>query len=587
MHASWKAYFENVDSGSDTAFVAPPNMGQKASADGAGQLDQSALNQILAALQSGGAPTSGTKVSQSESGKIMNLIRAYMNHGHQISDIDPLDLNDYYVHHESYRSQPITLNYSYYGFTEQDLDREFFVDAPELGGILKKKKNWVLRDLIDQLNNAYCGKRAIEYNHIHNKEELNWIRDNFETMQYHQFSTQEKKEIYGELMEAHGFASFLTNKFNTQKRFGVEGCETFIPAMTYMVDELADGGVEKVIIGMPHRGRLNVLANVVKKPLEKIFAEFQGVVPTGEEASYFGSSGDVKYHLGTSYVRNARSGKQVKLSLLPNPSHLETVDPVVMGRVRAEQHYMNNNERNLVCGIVIHGDAAFAGQGVVYESMQMQQLFNYTTGGTIHIIVNNQVGFTTAPRDARSGFYCTDLAKAIDAPIIHVNGDSMEDVARVVKFAAQYRQKFKKDVVLDIIGYRRFGHNELDQPMFTQPLMYTSIAKRPVVARIYEDQLLSEGVITKDEAKILNDKIQGEIEESYANSKTFKFKPEDWSQDVWEEIKNPTKYGRVRDTGVDINILRDIGTKINTLPVETFKFHPMVKKIYGARLKSI
>ena len=380
------------------------------------------------------------------------------------------------------------VDYKTYGFTEFDLDREFYVDAPELAGLLRRKKNWKLRELIDAYKNAYCQKIGVEFMHIHDRDQCNWIRDRFEGLQYQTVPPEKKIQNFERLIWATEFGNFLENKFNTLKRFGLEGCESLIPGLKVAIDTLVDRGTEKVIIGMPHRGRLNVLANVVRKPLEVIFAEFQGITPEGKEKiEDFTNSGDVKYHLGTSYQRTYPDGKKLEVMVLANPSHLEAVNPVVMGRARAEQHFMKDDDRRKVVPVLIHGDAAFAGQGVVYEGLQMQSLPNYSVGGTIHVVVNNQIGFTTTPQKSRSGIYCTDLAKAIDAPIFHVNADSMDDVAKVFKIAAKYRQKYKHDVVIDLIGYRKYGHNELDQPSFTQPLMYKIIAKMTPVDKIYEN----------------------------------------------------------------------------------------------------
>jgi len=277
-------------------------------------------------------------------------------------------------------------------------------------------------------------------------------------------------------MWADEFSNFLAIKFNTAKRFGLEGCDTFIPGMKAIMDSLVETGAQKVIIGMPHRGRLNMLANVIHKPLKTIFAEMQGVAPKADQAmNWQENSGDVKYHLGTSYTKEYPNGKNLTVEILANPSHLECVNPVVMGKVRAEQHFSgddNRIKRSRIVPILIHGDASFSGQGVVYEAMQMQDLTNYTVGGSIHVIVNNQIGFTTTPNKGRSGTYTTDLAKAIDAPIFHVNADAVDDVHQVFKIAAEYRQQFNHDVIIDLIGYRKMGHNELDQPSFTQPLMY-------------------------------------------------------------------------------------------------------------------
>ena len=399
----------------------------------------------------------------------MLLIRAFMTHGHLLADTDPLQLHETYNHFPSFSSKfkvpdqslRRLLDYRSYGFTEADLDREFYVDAPELAGLLRKKNIWKLRDLLSAYNQAYCGKIGVEYMHILDRVECNWIRDRFEGLQYEKVPQEKRLLNLDRLMWADQFQLFIANKFNTSKRFGLEGCESFIPGLKCAFDTLVENGVEKVVIGMPHRGRLNVLANVVRKPLEQIFAEFQGRTPSEEENGF---SGDVKYHLGTSYTKTYPDGKHLTTTVMANPSHLEAVNPVVMGKVRAEQYLIGDTEHSRVVPVIIHGDAAFAGQGVVYESMQMQNLINFKVGGTIHVVVNNQIGFTTTPHKSRSGVYCTDIAKAIDAPIFHVNADSMDDVAKVFSIAAEYRQKFNEDVVIDLIGYRKYGHNELDAP---------------------------------------------------------------------------------------------------------------------------
>lgn len=326
---------------------------------------------------------------------------------------------------------------------------------------MQTKKTWVLRDLIKSLKTAYCRNIGVEYMHLLNQNEVLWIRDQFEGTAYTRLIKEEKIKCLERIQQSAGFGTFLQQKFNTTKRFGTEGCESFIPGLKEIFDVLAENGVEKAVIGMPHRGRLNVLANVVRKPLKTIFAEFQGVTPEQRDKEW-GNHGDVKYHLGTTFEREYPNGKKMQVSVLANPSHLEAVNPVVIGRVRAEQHYMMDTERERVAPILIHGDAAMAGQGVVFETMQMMDLDNYKVGGTIHIIVNNQVGFTTAPKDSRSGIYCTDLGKVMAVPIFHVNADDVEAVVKACRIAAEYRSLFKKDVLVDIIGYRRTGHNELD-----------------------------------------------------------------------------------------------------------------------------
>lgn len=353
-----------------------------------------------------------------------------------------------------------------WGFTEADLDKQFTLDMPESSGLFAAPKNWTLRELRSALHNAYCGKIGVEYMHIPDRAQCNWIRQKIEMRQYSEMSRTEKLRQLDRILWTDEFSQFLATKFNTMKRFGLEGCESFVPGMKAAMDALVENGADKVVIGMPHRGRLNVLANVVRKPLETIFAEFAGVMPTeGNEDHWHENTGDVKYHLGTSYTKTHSNGRNLTIEVLANPSHLECINPVVMGRVRAENHYRGGSataDKDAVVPLLVHGDASFAGQGVCYESLQMQDLRNYTVGGTIHVIVNNQIGFTTVPSKGRSGMYASDLAKSINAPIFHVNADSVEDVVTTFRIAAEYRQEFNHDVVVDLIGYRKMGHNELD-----------------------------------------------------------------------------------------------------------------------------
>lgn len=345
---------------------------------------------------------------------------------------------------------------------------------------------------------------------------------------------KEKLHLYDRLNWSHDFGLFLSQKFNTYKRFGLEGCESFVPGVKVCIDEAVDFGATDFIIGMPHRGRLNVLTNVVRKPLEVIFAEFAGALPSPESTdstAKFKDAGDVKYHLGTSLTRKQKNSNgqdvDVTITLLANPSHLEAINPVVMGRARAQQHSLGGdaNARKMVVPIIVHGDAAMAGQGIVYEQIQMQSLANYTVGGTIHIVVNNQIGFTTVPVKGRSGQYASDVAKSINAPIFHVNADSMTDVQRTFRFAAEFRQKFGRDVVIDLIGYRKFGHNELDQPAFTQPLMYKIIAKHPSCRDQFRAELISQGIKEEDLKKI-EDSCRAKMEAAYVKSKDLKITQE-------------------------------------------------------------
>ncbi|RWW83690.1 hypothetical protein BHE74_00007794 [Ensete ventricosum] len=357
-----------------------------------------------------------------ESMRLLLLIRAYQVNGHMKAKLDPLGLEE--------REIPDDLDLALYGFTEADLDREFFLGVWRISGFLSENRPvQTLRSILERLDQAYCGTVGYEYMHIPDRDKCNWLRERIETVKPREYSQERRQVILDRLTWSTLFENFLATKWKAAKRFGLEGGETLIPGMKEMFDRAADLGVESIVIGMPHRGRLNVLGNVVRKPLRQIFSEFSGgTKPVEEGEGLYTGTGDVKYHLGTSYDRPTRGGKMIHLSLVANPSHLEAVDPVVVGKARAKQYYSNDTERTRNMGVLIHGDGSFAGQGVVYETLHLSALPNYTTGGTIHIVVNNQVAFTTDPKYGRSSQYCTDVAKALSAPIFHVNGDDIEAV---------------------------------------------------------------------------------------------------------------------------------------------------------------
>jgi 2-oxoglutarate dehydrogenase E1 component len=404
-----------------------------------------------------------------ESMRLLLLVRAYQVNGHMKAKLDPLGLEE--------RPMPEDLDLSLYGFSKADLDREFFIGVWQMAGILSENRPvQTLREILKRLEQAYCGPIGYEYMHIPDRDKCNWLREKIEAPKPVDYNQERRAVILDRLIWSTQFENFLATKWTTAKRFGLEGGETLIPGMKEMFDRSADMGVENIVIGMSHRGRLNVLGNVVRKPLSQIFSEFSGgTKPAEGEVGLYTGTGDVKYHLGTSYDRPTRGGKRIHLSLVANPSHLEAVDPVVVGKTRAKQFYSNDIDRTKNVGILIHGDGSFAGQGVVYETLHLSALPNYTTGGTIHIVINNQVAFTTDPMSGRSSQYCTDVAKALSAPIFHVNGDDMEAVVHACELAAEWRQTFHSDVVVDLVCYRRFGHNEIDEPSFTQPKMYKVI----------------------------------------------------------------------------------------------------------------
>merc|ERR1711963_813417 len=417
--------------------------------------------------------------------------------------------------------------------------------------------------------------------HIHNFEEVNWIRKRLETPGILDLTSEEKRLLLARISRSTGFENFLAKKYSSEKRFGLEGVDMLIPGMKTSIDVSTDYGVESVVIGMPHRGRLNVLANVCRKPLDQILTQFAGLEAADE------GSGDVKYHLGTYIERlNRNTNKNIRLAVVANPSHLEAVDPVVQGKVRAEQFYRGDSEGKKAMSILLHGDAAFSGQGVVFETFHMSELPSYTTHGTIHIVGNNQIGFTTDPRYSRSSPYCTDVGRVVNAPIFHVNADDPEAVMLVSNIAAEWRATWHKDVVIDLVGYRRFGNNEIDEPMFTQPIMYSIIKKHPNVLDIYSNKLISEGVVTKEEVQAVVDKYDKICEEAYkkAGEETQVYNKH-WLDSPWSgffEGKDPL---HVKDTGVHEETLTHITKRFSQGPPNApdFKIHKAMERILKAR----
>ena len=414
------------------------------------------------------------ELSKVESIKAIALIRAYRIRGHLIANLDPLKMMDRKYLHELHPED--------HGFKKEDYDKKIYLGSYLDTGYAS------INEILNKLRKVYCSTIGAEYMHISDPEEKVWFRDRMEKEQNQlSFTENGKKAILNKVVQAEGFEKFLAKKYVGTKRFGLDGGESLIPALEQIIKRGGQLGVKEVKIGMPHRGRLNVLANVLQKSYKKIFNEFVGELDSKSEES----AGDVKYHLGASSNREF-DGNLVHVSLTDNPSHLEAVNPVVLGQVRAKQFYHNDRDRKQVIPILIHGDAAFAGQGVVAECFAMSGLKGHNTGGTIHVIVNNQIGFTTSPRFARSSPYPSDLGKIVEAPILHCNGDDPEAVVHCAKIAIEFRQKFKKDVVIDIICYRRFGHNEGDEPTFTQPLMYKKIKSHPTTCLLYTSDAADE-----------------------------------------------------------------------------------------------
>ena len=495
------------------------------------------------------------------------LIRAYRQRGHLLAKLDPLGLMQ-----TEYLDE---LHPEYYGLKKENYDKKIF-----LGGVTNKEYANV-KEILSFLKKTYCGPVGYEYMHISNPTERKWFRDRVEKDDHAlEFTKNGKEAILKKLIQAEGFEKFLHTKYVGTKRFGLDGGESLIPALEQIIKIGGKSNVKEVKIGMSHRGRLNVLANVLQKSYKRIFNEFAGEVDSSSEEG----AGDVKYHLGASSNREF-DGNAVHVSLTDNPSHLEAVNPVVLGQTRAKQFFHKDKERNKVIPILIHGDAAFAGQGVVAECFAMSGLPGHNTGGTIHIIINNQIGFTTSPRFARSSPYPSDVAKMVDAPILHVNGDDPEAVVYAARIATEFRLKFNRDVVVDLICYRRFGHNEGDEPSFTQPLMYKQIRSHPSPVKVYGTKLINEKTILDDDLKNYIKQFKDLLDDQYKNAKNYKPKIE-WFEGTWSAYKPEKGKDKRGISGVDTTKLLKISEKINTAPKE-FNLHKTILKIMNTRIESV
>ena len=503
------------------------------------------------------------KVASKDSVRAIMLIRAYRIRGHLIANLDPLSIQKKEEHSE--------LKPESYGFSKNDYNRKIFLDG--VLGLQYADLNQILKIL----KKTYCSTIGYEFMHMGDPDEKAWIRNRIEGPEKDiTFTENGKKAILNKIIQAEGFEKYLHVKFVGTKRFGLDGGESLIPALEQIIKRGGSLGAKEIKIGMPHRGRLNVLANVMGKPFRAIFSEFFGKSVSASKDF----EGDVKYHLGASSNREF-DGNSVHISLTDNPSHLEAVNPVVLGQVRAKQFFHKDKERKKVIPVLMHGDAAFAGQGIVAECFAMSGLPGHNIGGTIHIIVNNQIGFTTAPRFARSSPYPSDVAKIAQAPIFHVNGDDPEAVVHCAKIATEYRQKFNRDVVIDMVCYRRFGHNEGDEPSFTQPIMYKKIRSHPTTLSIYGKKLTSEG-LTSDE-KLQNEKIDFKkyLEKEFGISKNYKSELK-WFDGAWSRFKPGLGKDKRGVSGVDKVKLKSVGEKIFKIPTN-FNAHKTLKKVFDAR----
>jgi len=500
--------------------------------------------------------------------RALMIIRAYRIRGHLVADLDPLGMRDQTPHPE--------LDPKSYGFTESDMDRPIFIDKV-LGLDVAS-----MRQILDIVKRTYCGTFALQYMHISNPEEAGWLKERIEGLGKEiQFTREGRKAILNKMVEAEGFEKFLHVKYMGTKRFGLDGGESLIPAMEQIIKRGGNLGVRDIVIGMPHRGRLSVLANVMAKPYKAIFNEFQGGSFKPEDVD---GSGDVKYHLGASSDREF-DGNTVHLSLTANPSHLEAVNPVVLGKARAKQDQNNDPERTSVMPILLHGDAAFAGQGVVAECFALSGLRGHRAGGTMHIVVNNQIGFTTAPHFSRSSPYPTDNALVVEAPIFHVNGDDPEAVVHAAKVATEFRQKFHKDVVIDIFCYRRFGHNEGDEPMFTNPVMYKRIKKHKTTLTLYTERLVKDGLIPEGEIEDMKAAFQARLNDEFEAGKEYRPNKADWLDGKWSHLDKmkEKKYQRGK-TAIAPKTFADVGRALSTAP-EGIPLHKTVERLLETKAK--
>ncbi|MGY6217593.1 2-oxoglutarate dehydrogenase E1 component [Methylolobus aquaticus] len=551
--SEWAALFRElgdpVESRSDTAQLTGRVVGHRASERGT-SLDEAAIRQATL-----------------DSIRALMIIRVYRVRGHLIARLDPLGLDGRGYHPE--------LDPETWGFGAADLDRPIFINQV-LG-----METATLRQIMQILEETYCGSIGVEFMHIQDPDEKAWIQQRIESIHNQsQFTDRGKRTILERLIHAEELERFLHRKFPGTKRFGLDGAESLIPGIEQILKRGAQLGVEDVNLGMPHRGRLNVLTNLMHKPYVAIFAEFQGASAHPDDMQ---GSGDVKYHLGTSADR-VFDGHRVHLSLAANPSHLEAVDPVVLGKVRAKQTQRGDVDRRKVMAVLLHGDAAFAGQGLVAECFGLSELEGYRTGGTIHFIVNNQIGFTTSPAYSRSSPYPSDVAKMVQAPIFHVNGDDPEAVVHVARIAAEFRQVFGRDVVIDMFCYRRYGHNEADDPSFTQPRMYRAIAQHSTVRQRYAEQLIADGTMHEGEVEGMQQWFLNRLDADFSAATTYKADTADWLEGPWKGLQTLVGEEEMReyDTAVSVEELRAIGLAMTELP-EGCRFHPQIPAVVERR----
>jgi 2-oxoglutarate dehydrogenase E1 component len=579
IDASWRTYFDSLGQDARAALNEikgaswAPNTVSKVIAnenDAAPTTGKATGNDKATSFASAASAGPAPQQAVIDSIRAIWLIRVYRQRGHLLSDLDPLKLTT--------RPTPeqINLDPKGFGFEEADYDRPIFLDGT-LGF-----QHATLREIMVRLNEVYCSTAGFEFTYIQEHSEIRWLQERIEARPA--FDKETKRKTLARLTAGEAFEKFLATKFVGVKRFGLEGGETMIPALEAAITKGAEMGLREVVVGMAHRGRLNTLTNLLGKSFTAMFSEFQGISAYPESVQ---GSGDVKYHLGTSIDRDF-NGHTVHLTMNANPSHLEWVNPVVIGRVRAKQQQrsaataVNEEALQQVMGLLIHGDAAFAGQGIVAETLTLAALKGYRTGGTLHFVINNQVGFTTSPQYSRSGVYCTDVAKMIQAPIFHVNGDDVEEVVRVCELAAIYRQTFGKDVVVDMVCYRRHGHNEGDEPAFTQPVMYRKIKEQPTTREVYVSRLVNEGSLTQAECDKINSDFLARLEQDFQVATSYKPNKADWLEGKWQGLEVASGDDRNGKTGVPTATLKEIGYALSRVP-DGFNINPKIAKQLDAK----
>ncbi|HEY0942257.1 MAG TPA: 2-oxoglutarate dehydrogenase E1 component [Steroidobacter sp.] len=559
VEPKWRDYFTGLVHGA----------GQAGAADVAhGPIREALAKRAYSIGAAAAAPAAVSSDAAAKQGAVSRLVQVYSNRGHLVANIDPLGLMK--------RPVPEVLELSHFGLSNADLDTEFLTGS-RIDAIPKRMK---LKDIVAQLRHIYCDTIGAEFAHVSNSTERLWLQNRFQEGRVsNRYSTEERKTFLRHLTAAEGLERYLATKYPAQKRFSLEGGDALIPMVDDLIQQGGLRGIEEMVIGMAHRGRLNVLVNVVGKAPQKLFSEFEGHY----DVNHMQGSGDVKYHKGFSTDIKTPGGN-VHVALAFNPSHLEVVNPVVEGSVRARQQRRSDAKGDKVLPLLIHGDAAFAGQGVVSETLQMSQVRGFYTGGTVHVIINNQVGFTISkPEDARSTMYCSDVAKMIEAPIFHVNGDDVEAVAFVTRLALEYRMTFHKDVVIDLVCYRRLGHNESDEPAATQPVMYSKIRAHKTPRQIYAERLVAENVITMADADAMVDEYRREMDEGKSQAKRSLGLIGNKHTVDWTKFHN-VDLTEVVMTGVRVEQLRELATRLTTLPPD-FTLHRQVARIVQDREK--